>query len=173
MVLVNPIGLEDWQAAGVPFIDLDKALEIEKATTFDSIKRYEQRFYYAGQWRPEYDRWVEMIAGMYRGLGAERIAQVQARIAEMAFIQPVVHELERIRAPTLLMVGQLDRTAPGANRAPPELAKELGNYPELGRAAARRIPKAELIEFPEIGHAPQIQAPDQFHDALLKGLGGS
>jgi pimeloyl-ACP methyl ester carboxylesterase len=172
MVLVNPIGLEDWQAAGVRFIDLDKALEIEKATTFDSIKRYEQRFYYAGQWRPEYDRWVEMIAGMYRGPGAERVAQVQARIAEMAFIQPVVHELERIRVPTLLMIGQLDRTAPGANRAPPELAKELGNYPELGRAAARRIPKAELIEFPELGHAPQIQAPDQFHEVLLKSLGG-
>jgi len=83
MVLVNPIGLEDWQAAGVPFIDLDKGFEIEKATTFDSIKQYEQRFYYAGQWRPEYDRWVEMLAGMYRGPGAERVAQVQARIAEM------------------------------------------------------------------------------------------
>jgi pimeloyl-ACP methyl ester carboxylesterase len=172
IVLVNPIGLEDWQAAGVPFIDLDKALEIEKATTFDSIKRYEQRFYYAGQWRPEYDRWVEMIAGMYRGPGAERIAQAQARVAEMAFIQPVVHEFERIRVPTLLMIGQLDRTALGANRASPELANELGNYPELGRAAARRIPKAELIEFPELGHAPQIQAPDQFHEALLKGLSG-
>jgi pimeloyl-ACP methyl ester carboxylesterase len=171
LVLVNPIGLEDWQAAGVPFIDLDKALEIEKATTFDSIKQYEQRFYYGGQWRPDYDRWVEMIAGMYRGPGAERVAQVQARIAEMAFIQPVVHELERIRAPTLLMIGQLDRTAPGANRAPAELANELGNYPQLGRAAARRIPKAELIEFSELGHAPQIQAPDQFHEALLKGLG--
>lgn len=172
LVLVNPIGLEDWQAAGVPFIDLDKALEIEKATTFDSIKRYEQRFYYGGQWRPDYDRWVEMIAGMYRGPGAERIAQVQARIAEMAFTQPVVHELERIRVPTLLMIGQLDRTAPGANRAPAELARELGNYPELGRTAARRIPKAALIEFSELGHAPQIQAPDQFHEALLKGLGG-
>lgn len=172
LVLVNPIGLEDWQAAGVPFIDLDKALEIEKATAFDSIKRYEQRFYYGGQWRPDYDRWVEMIAGMYRGPGAERIAQVQARIAEMAFTQPVVHELERIRVPTLLMIGQLDRTAPGANRAPAELARELGNYPELGRTAARRIPKAALIEFSELGHAPQIQAPDQFHEALLKGLGG-
>ena len=88
------------------------------------------------------------------------------------FTQPVVHEFERIRVPTLLMIGQLDRTAPGANRAPPELAKELGNYPELGRAAARRIPNAELIEFPELGHAPQIQAPDQFHEALLKSLGG-
>jgi pimeloyl-ACP methyl ester carboxylesterase len=173
IVLVNPIGLEDWQAAGVPFIDLDKGLEIEKATTFDSIKQYEQRFYYAGQWKPEYDRWVEMIAGMYRGPGAERIAHVQARVAEMAFIQPVIHEFERIRVPTLLMIGQLDRTALGANRAPADLAKQLGNYPELGRAAARRIPNAKIVEFPELGHAPQIQAVDQFHEALLKGLGAN
>jgi pimeloyl-ACP methyl ester carboxylesterase len=171
IVLVNPIGLEDWQAAGVPFIDLDKGLEIEKATTFDSIKQYEQKIYYADQWKPEYDRWVEMIAGMYRGPGAERIAHVQARVAEMAFIQPVVHEFERIRVPTVLIIGQLDRTALGANRAPADLAKQLGNYPELGRAAARRIPHAKLIEFPELGHAPQIQAPDQFHEALLKSLG--
>jgi pimeloyl-ACP methyl ester carboxylesterase len=173
MVLVNPIGLEDWQAAGVPFIDIDKGVEFEKATTFDNIKQYEQRFYYGGQWKPEYDRWVEMVAGLYRGPDGERIAQIQARVAEMAFIQPVVHEFERIRVPTLLIIGQLDRTALGANRAPPEVARQLGNYPELGRAAARRIPNARLIEFPELGHAPQIQAPDHFHEALLKGLAGS
>jgi pimeloyl-ACP methyl ester carboxylesterase len=172
LVLVNPIGLEDWQAAGVPFVDLDKGLEIERATTFDSVKRYQQLFYYAGAWKPEYDRWVEMSAGMYTGPGAERVAQTQARIAEMIFIQPVAHEFERMRVPTLLMIGQLDRTAPGANRAPAEIAKQLGNYPELGRAAARRIPNARLVEFPELGHAPQIQAPDQFHAALLQGLVG-
>jgi pimeloyl-ACP methyl ester carboxylesterase len=171
MVLVNPIGLEDWQAEGVPFVDIDKGIEIEKATTFDSIKQYEQRFYYGGQWKPEYDRWVEMVAGLYTGPDGERIAQVQARVAEMAFIQPVVHELERIRVPTLLLMGQLDRTALGANRAPPDVAKRLGNYPELGRTAARRIPNARLVEFPDLGHAPQIQAPDRFHEALLKGLG--
>jgi pimeloyl-ACP methyl ester carboxylesterase len=170
IVLVNPIGLEDWQAAGVPFLDLDRGLAIEKATTFDSIKQYQQKVYYAGQWKPEYDRWVEMSAGMYTGPGADRIAQTQARIAEMAFIQPVVHEFERIRVPTLLMIGQLDGTALGANRAPADVAKQLGNYPELGRAAARRIPNATLVEFPDLGHAPQIQAPDQFHEALLKAL---
>jgi pimeloyl-ACP methyl ester carboxylesterase len=88
----------------------------------------------------------------------------------MATTQPVVHEFERIRVPTLLLIGQLDRTAVGADRAPPDVAKKLGNYPLLGRAAAKRIPGAKLIEFPDLGHAPQIQAPDRFHEALLKGL---
>ena len=103
--------------------------------------------------------------------GADVVTRVQARVAEMIFLNPVVHELERIKAPTILMIGQLDRTAIGANRAPADVAKRLGDYPELGRAAARRIPNARLIEFSDLGHAPQIQAPDEFHRALLQALG--
>ena len=68
---------------------------------------------------------------------------------------------------------QIQKYECGANRVSAEIASRLGNYPELGRAAARRIPNARLIEFAELGHAPQIQAPDQFHEALLKGIGGS
>ena len=170
IVLVNPIGLEDWQAEGVSFIDIDEGLKVEKATTFESIKQYEQKSYYAGQWKPEYDRWVEMAAGLWTGPGADVVTKVQARVAEMIFLNPVVHELERIKAPALLMIGQMDRTAISGNRAPPDVAKRLGNYPELGRSAAQRIPNAKLIEFPDLGHAPQIQAPDQFHEALLKAL---
>jgi pimeloyl-ACP methyl ester carboxylesterase len=171
LVLVNPIGLEDWQAKGAPYLEIDKELIIERQTNFDSIKEYERRIYYAGRWRPQYDRWVEMLAGMFTGPGGEIVSRVQARIFDMAFTQPVVHEFERVRSPTTLMIGQLDRTALGANRAPPDVAKTLGNYPELGREAARRIPNAKLIEFPHLGHAPQIQAPDEFHAALLRTLG--
>jgi hypothetical protein len=35
------------------------------------------------------------------------VSRVQARLFDMAFTQPVVHELERIRSPTTLMIGQL------------------------------------------------------------------
>jgi pimeloyl-ACP methyl ester carboxylesterase len=170
LVLVDPIGLEDWQAQGVPFIPLDQSYQAEMRTSFDSIKQYQQKFYYGGEWKPEYDRWVDMLGGMYAGPGTAIVAWSRARVAEMIFTQPVVYELERIRPPTLLLIGQKGRTAPGAARAPSEIASKLGNYPVLGRAAAKRIPHATLTEFPELGHAPQIQAPAQFHDALLKGL---
>jgi pimeloyl-ACP methyl ester carboxylesterase len=40
----------------------------------------------------------------------------------------------------------------------------------LGKAAAARIAHATLVEFPDLGHAPQIQAPDRFHRALLDGM---
>ena len=170
LVLVNPIGLEDWQAKGVPYATVDQLYAEELKTNFQSIKAYQQRIYYGGQWRPEYDRWVGMLAGMYAGPGREIVARTQAQTSEMIFTQPVVHEFGRIRVPTLLLIGQKDRTAPGSARAPKAVADALGDYPHLGRAAAAAIPGAVLVELPELGHSPQIEAPDQFHAALLRGL---
>ena len=54
--------------------------------------------------------------------------------------------------------------------APDALKAKLGNYAELGKATAKAIPNATLVEFDELGHAPQIQDPKRFHEALLKGL---
>lgn len=170
LVLVNPLGLEDWQAQGVPYATIDQLYQGELRTSFDSIRAYQQRFYYNGQWRPEYDRWVSMLAGMYAGPGREFVARNQAQTSDMVFTQPVVHEFARIAVPTLLLIGGTDRTAPGANRAPREVAARLGNYPELGRRAAAAIPNATLVEFPELGHSPQVEAPEQFHEALLRGI---
>ena len=170
LVLVNPIGLEDWQAAGVPYATIDQLYQTELKTSFDSIKAYQQKFYYDGNWKPEYDRWVSMQAGMYAGPGKTIVALNQAQTSDMIFTQPVVHEFGRIKAPTLLLIGGKDRTAPGANRAPKEVAEKLGNYPELGKGTAKAIPNATLVEFPELGHSSQVEAPDRFHDALLRGL---
>ncbi|MEO8038961.1 MAG: alpha/beta hydrolase [Betaproteobacteria bacterium] len=170
LVLVDPIGLEDWRAEGVPYATVDQLYAAQLHTTAETLKSYQLKFYYHGTWKPQYDRWVAMTAGLYAGSGRERVAWNQALTAEMLFTQPVVHEFPRIRVPTLLIIGGLDRTAPGANRAPPEVARRLGNYPELGRQAARTIPDARLIEFADLGHSPQVEAPERFHEALLQVL---
>jgi pimeloyl-ACP methyl ester carboxylesterase len=170
LVLVNPIGLEDWQAEGVPYATIDQLYQSELKTDFDKIKAYQQKFYYNGNWKPAYDRWVNMLAGMYAGEGKEIVAWNQAQTSEMLFTQPVIHEFEKLSMPTLLLIGGKDRTAPGANRAPAEVAQRLGNYPELGRQAAALIPVATLVPFPELGHSPQVEAPQVFHKALLSGL---
>jgi pimeloyl-ACP methyl ester carboxylesterase len=170
LVLVNPIGLEDWQAEGVPYASIDQLNQGELKASFESIKNYQLKFYYNGQWKPEYDRWVDMQVGLYHGKGREIVAWNQAQTAEMLFSQPVIHEFGRLQAPTLLLIGGKDRTAPGANRAPKAVAERLGNYPELGRKAAAALPNGTLVEFPELGHSPQVEAPERFHQALLKGL---
>ncbi|MBD9416100.1 alpha/beta hydrolase [Pseudomonas sp. PDM16] len=170
LVLVNPIGLEDWQAQGVPYASIDQLNQGELKANHESIKNYQLRFYYNGQWKPEYDHWVDMQVGLYHGKGREIVAWNQAQTADMLFTQPVIHEFGRIQAPTLLLIGGKDRTAPGANRAPKEVAERLGNYPELGRKAKALLAKGTLVEFPELGHSPQVEAPERFHQALLEGL---
>jgi pimeloyl-ACP methyl ester carboxylesterase len=140
LVVVNPIGLEDWKAKGVPFVPVDQLYERELKTSFDSIKKYQQTTYY------------------------------QALTSDMILSQPVIYEIDQIAVPTVLMIGQKDTTAIGKDRAPPEAAKTLGNYPELGRLAHERIKGSVLVPFAELGHSPQVQDPARFNKALLEQL---
>jgi pimeloyl-ACP methyl ester carboxylesterase len=170
LVLVDPIGLEDWKAKGVPSISVDEWYGRELSISADSIRRYEKDTYFAGQWNPDYEPWVQMYAGLNRGAGKELVAWNSALIYDMIFTQPVFYELERLLVPTLLMIGDQDNTAIGKDLAAPEIRETLGHYSELGKRAAARIRGARLVEFPLLGHAPQIQDPAAFHKALLEGL---
>jgi pimeloyl-ACP methyl ester carboxylesterase len=170
LVLVNPIGLEDWKAKGVPSLSLDQWYEREAKTSADTIRLYERNTYYAGTWNDSYELWVQMLAGMYRGPGRDLVAWNSAMLYDMIYTQPVYYEFEHIAVPTLLLIGDKDNTAIGKDLVPPTVRALLGNYPVLAKQAAARIPGAKLIEFPDLGHAPQIQDPISFHKELLKGL---
>ncbi len=171
LVMVNPIGLEDWQAKGVPYRTIDQWYQQELKANAAGMKKYQQATYYANTWRPEYDKWVLMSAGMLAGEGRERVAWNQALTYDMIYTQPVVHEFGEISVPTLLLIGEQDTTAPGKDGAPPAVARTLGNYRELGPETAQAIPGARLVSYPELGHSPQIQDPKRFHASLLAELG--
>lgn len=170
LVLVDPIGLEDWKALGVPSLSVDQWYERELQTSAERIRNYEKATYYVNHWKPEYEQWVQMLAGMYRGQGRDNVAWNSALIYDMIFTQPVVYELNLLKMPTLILIGDKDTTAIGKDIAPPEVRSKLGHYPELGKLTAQRISNSTLVEFPNLGHAPQIQDPEAFHQALLKGL---
>jgi pimeloyl-ACP methyl ester carboxylesterase len=170
LVMVNPIGLEDWKAEGVPSLSLDQWHAREKQITAERIRNYERVTYYVNEWRPEYERWVQMIAGMFRGPGREVVAWHSALTYDMIFTQPVVYEFPQLRVPTLLLFGERDGTAIGKDISPPDVKARLGDYPKLARRTAAAIPGAKLVLFPELGHAPQMQDPERFHAALLEGL---
>jgi pimeloyl-ACP methyl ester carboxylesterase len=171
LVLVDPIGLEDWKARGVLWQSVDDWYEQEKRTTADRIRDYERSTYYANAWQPAYETWVQMLAGMYRGPGRDIVAWNSALLYDMIYTQPVVYELSHLSMPVLLMIGDKDTTAIGKALAPSAIQPTLGNYPVLGKEAAAQMPNAKLVEFPGLGHAPQIQDPDAFHQALLAGIG--
>lgn len=171
LVLVNPIGLEDWKAVGVPWRSVDQWYARELKTGAEGIRAYQQNTYYAGQWRPEFDRWVEMQAGMFRGPGRELVAWNSALTYDMVYTQPVYYEFGQLRVPTLLLIGEKDNTAIGKDAAPAEIRGKLGDYPRISREVAARIPDATLVTFADLGHSPHIQAPERFHLALLEKLG--
>lgn len=170
LVLVDPIGLEDWKAKGVPPISVDEWYARELKTNADSIRRYELSTYYAGHWRNDYEIWVQMLAGLNRGPGKARVAWNSALLYDMIFTQPVVYEFENLAVPTLLIVGDKDNTAIGKDFAPSAVQASLGHYPELANSAAKRIKGAKLVEFPDLGHAPQLQDPAAFHKVMLRWL---
>lgn len=171
LAVVNPIGLEDWKAKGVPMSTIDELYQAELKTTADSIRSYERTTYYAGNWAPAYDKWVNMLAGMYEGDGGKLFAWSQALTSDMIFCQPVVYEFGNITVPTLLLIGEKDNTAIGKNRASSTPSVQgLGNYKDLGQATAHAIKGSVLVTFPQDGHAPQIQDPEQFNAALLSNL---
>jgi pimeloyl-ACP methyl ester carboxylesterase len=170
LILVDPVGLEDWQAKGVPWPSVDQWYERDLKTTDERIRNYERDTYYGGKWQPSFEKWVQMQAGMYRGPGKNLVAWNSALIYDMIFTQPVIYQLNQLEPPTLLMIGDLDTTAIAKDMAPVEIRGTLGHYPELGRAAVKLIPHGELVEFADLGHAPQIQAPERFHAAVLEWL---
>ncbi len=111
-----------------------------------------------------------MLAGLAQGPGRDIVARNAGLIDDMVYTQPVVYEFPLIRVPTILMIGDKDTTAIGKDFSPPDVRARLGHYPELAQKTKAVIPRAKLIEFPEAGHAPQIQAPDRFNEALLGAL---
>lgn len=170
LAMVNPIGLEDWKALGVPSLTVDQWYERELKVSAEGIRKYQLNTYYVGRWKPEYERWVDMYAGLSNGPGHTRVAWNSALIYDMIFTQPVYYEFKHLQMPTLLLIGTADNTAIGKDVAPAAVKAKLGNYAVLGKQVAALIPHATLVEFPGLGHAPQMEEPAQFHTALLQGL---
>lgn len=171
LLLVNPIGLEDWVSLGVPYPSIESTYLAERASSYASIRGYQQQTYYVGSWSESYDEWVKMLADIYAGSQAEAFAWCQAKVVDMVMTQPVVYEFGRLKVKTLLMIGKKDTTAIGKSSAPPEVQENLGHYDVLGKQVAGMIPNSTLIEFENLGHAPQIQDEENFHKALFGWLG--
>lgn len=170
-VLVNPLGLEDWLGLGVPYLDPEADWVIEKATNYTTIRTYEQATYYVGTWDPSYDVWVNMLTNIYHGSQRDAFVWNQALVVDMVLTQPVVYQFPLLKTRTLLMVGDKDNTAIGKAWSPPSVQAVLGHYDVLGKQVVGMIPNGTLVEFGDLGHAPQIEEPNAFHEALLGWLG--
>ncbi len=96
-----------------------------------------------------------------------RLAMSSALTYQMIYEQPVCWEFADIQAKTLLVIGQADRTVVGKGRVKKELLSMVGQYPELGRKVVKLIAGATLVEIPDVGHIPHLEATERFNRELL------
>lgn len=168
-ILENPIGLEDYKTLA-PYQTVDALFQNELKQDYEKIKAYQLESYYGGQWKPQYDKWVAMLAGWTKNPDYPVIAWNAALTSEMIYTQPVVYEFEKIAVPTLLIIGQRDRTAIGKALVNEDKRKTMGQYPELGKKTKQRIKNSTLVELDNVGHLPHIEKFDAFIKPLLQFL---
>ena len=167
LILENPIGLEDYRTF-VPYSSLEDLEQNELKATYESYKNYQKSYY--PEFKPEYEQYVAAQAADLKLENFPTVARVNALTYQMIYEQPVCYEFKNIKVPTLLIIGQADRTIVGKARVPQEIVSKYGQYPELGRAAKSKIPNARLIEIAGVGHIPHVQTPEKFERATADFL---
>lgn len=165
LILENPIGLEDYKVL-TKYQTIDDAYQSELKNSYESYKNYQLKFYYDNQWKPEYDRWLNLLAGWTLSKDYPQVAWNAALTTDMVFNQPVVYEFKNIKVPTLLIIGTRDRTAIGKERALKDVQSRMGQYQELGKKTQREIAGSKLVELENVGHLPHIEVYPKFFDAL-------
>lgn len=169
LVLEDPLGLEDY-VKSIPAQETSNLVRLEMAQTPASYRNFVKSYF--PNWKPEYERFVEQFARVQLSGDYPRFAQVSALTYQMIYEGPIYDELPKLTVPTLLVIGQLDRTVFGRRFAPPEVVKPMGNFPAMGRAAQQRIPGAVLKEFNGVGHVPHLEMPERFHAVVLDFIYG-
>jgi len=168
LVLENPIGLEDYRLT-IPPQSLQALYNNELTQTSEDYRKFVTA-YYAHPLPAIVEPFVDVRDRLTRSGEFPRWAQVAALTYQMIYQQSIVGELPKITRPTLLVIGQKDRTAVGKAYASPAARETLGDYPALGKSAHAEIPSSQLVELENVGHIPHLEAPDRFHAALLEFL---
>ena len=103
---------------------------------------------------------------------AEYPRWVDARVAAGQAIrdQPVLEDLPKLAGPTLLVVGNRDRAAPGRAWAKEGDRDRIGHVADLAASWLPRMRDAQLVLL-ETGHLPQLEQAETWRSLLLGFLG--
>lgn len=90
-------------------------------------------------------------ASYRRAMGFDRRGVARAAIATVVHRKNVLDKVAAVRVPTLVMVGEQDRSTP----------------PDKAENMARTIPGAELVRLPGLGHMSVLEDPDAVNARLV------
>jgi pimeloyl-ACP methyl ester carboxylesterase len=74
----------------------------------------------------------------------------------MLYNDPVVYDWQHISVKALVIGGEEDGL--------------VADFPALAKNVAGQLQNSAILLYPGIGHAPQIEIPDQFHADLVRFL---
>jgi pimeloyl-ACP methyl ester carboxylesterase len=163
LVFENPIGLEDYKTF-VPYRSTDEQFESELKATPESIAAYQHSYYPV--WQPGYKEFADIQYNALQYPDFKTATWASALTYQMIYEQPVIYEMKNIKATTLIIIGQADRTIVGKNLLDQNTISQHGQYPELGKQLQALIPQTQLIALDGVGHIPHIQVPGIFLSQL-------
>ncbi|RUO78023.1 alpha/beta fold hydrolase [Idiomarina seosinensis] len=167
LVLVNPVGLEDYLRY-VQYKDPAFFYTNEQGKTIDQIRAYQRKNYYDGKWSEEYEALIQIHAGWINGADWEQVAWNNALTYDMIFTGNVSNEFDQLTVPTHLILGTRDTTGPGRGWKKEGEDYPLGRYDRLGETVIEQIPDGYLYELEGVGHMPQFEAFDRYRQQLNK-----
>jgi pimeloyl-ACP methyl ester carboxylesterase len=168
LVLEDPVGLEDYRLKIPPQSD-DVLYEAELHETPEQMTAFYKK-YFANPAPALYEPLADVQIRAAENPDYKAWALASALAYQMIYQQPVRYEYRYIAAPTLLIVGEEDRTVPLGGYAPPAVRATMGDYPAMAKAAAQEIPHASYTVIPQSGHIPHLEQPAAFFAALMTFL---
>jgi pimeloyl-ACP methyl ester carboxylesterase len=165
LVLLNPIGLEDYKIK-VPYISIDKNFENNLKLKPENVKAYQEKNYYDGNWKEKYQQWLQLQTGWIKGPDWRELAYISALTYDMIYTQPVFYEFKNLKVKTSLIIGDRDKTALGKNLVEDSVKEQLGNYKKIALEVSMKIPKAKLYFLNGIGHLPHIENVKALKDIM-------
>ncbi len=161
LILVNPIGLEDYlKYSEYKDVSFFYGKELKKKPL--NIINYQIKNYYDGEWNKQYAALTKPLIGWINGDDYDTLSMVSALTYDMIFTGPVINEFDNLQTPTTLIIGTRDRTGPGRGWKKDGVERELGRYDHMGEEIKNINPKIDVIELDGLGHLPQIEDFNRF-----------
>jgi len=169
LILINPIGLEDY-GKYVEFKDVNFFYKRELGKTIDKAINYQKKNYYDGKWSSEYEKLLIPLKGMLAGGDWKIVAWNNALTYGPIFSENIVDRFSQIKSETFLIIGTRDKTGPGRGWLKEGVTRKLGEYKELGKSTKNMIKGSMLIELDGLGHMPQYENYNVFIKAFYKAI---
>lgn len=152
VVMVNQIGLTDQRQSRTWTDPYANELGV---SSYQSILRGHRR-YFPKDWPPAHLEFVRRQFGQTMSGEWPRLAMVRRLQGQMLYEDPVVYDWQHIATKALVLAGEEDGL--------------VADFPTLARHVVSELQNATIHLYPGIGHAPQIEIPDQFHADLIRFL---